>query len=644
MGNYLRLLSLATLLCTQSSLAAELSLSIQHPERLGSRLSTVQRLVQTALERMPPSLKAGIRKPVHLEFKKLEGTSPEGEITCDGRLQLGKTTHLRDRIQIVMNASLLRGIEKGPGGEPTRGCRHADVHRLALATLLHELSHAYDLQSVNPGAAIEDPLQPKPTIVGLVSSRQGFLNLAGWKASGVSPKEKNQLRARSADPYEFESPQEAFAVAMEYFLVDPQFACRRPALADYLASTFNDRPFPAGSCVQNWRAFLSGSGAPIDLDPKRVYQIHYLLASKGDSMMSRWGHSMIRIVTCAPQRQNVGPECLADEAYHVVISYRANISDLILSQWAGLTGDYPSQLFMFHLSEVVEEYTRTELRDLISAPLLLTDSEKETLLKNAVERFWSYSGKYYFLTNNCASESRDLIQSALDESHPFQRENPDTPNGLLSRLIRAGLVDRRTLEQTPTSGRTLFPSNRLALEQAYARTTEAFPGLLQEYPEGMKSFLQKSTAAERRKLSEQALSLPSDRKRKLLGALLQLEEQARRLVDAALTEAVGTLIQDEHPALALSAPLDALKSAMKDLLPWMTTPQGGYGIPQGIESPTPAFLAERQLRRSMATFTLQKELEKALDMRMVSERRAIRANLAQLSRQAIEELSKSNNR
>ena len=46
----------------------------------------------------------------------------------------------------------------------------------------------------------------------------------------------------------------------------------------------------------------SGAASLLQLDPARVYAVDYLLAEGNEAMMSRWGHSMLRVVVCAPGR------------------------------------------------------------------------------------------------------------------------------------------------------------------------------------------------------------------------------------------------------------------------------------------------------------------------------------------------------
>src|SRR3546814_10543459 len=86
--------------------------------------------------------------------------------------------------------------------------------------------------------------------------------------------------------------------------------------------------------------------------------------------VSRWGHSMLRLVICAPDRPR-GPDCRLDLDQHLVLPYRAFVGDVQLSSWDGLVGKYPSRLFVLPLAQVIDEYTKTELRSLASVPLNL---------------------------------------------------------------------------------------------------------------------------------------------------------------------------------------------------------------------------------------------------------------------------------
>ena len=139
---------------------------------------------------------------------------------------------------------------------------------------------------------------------------------------------------------------------MEYFLLDPSYACRRPSLARYLSAHFAWTPVDQQPCAEGLAYLNAGrdfARQPLgSIDPQRVYQVDYLLAEANDALASRWGHSMLRLVICAPGRPR-GPDCRLDLQEHLVLSYRAFVGDVQLSSWDGLTGVYPSRLFVLPL-------------------------------------------------------------------------------------------------------------------------------------------------------------------------------------------------------------------------------------------------------------------------------------------------------
>src|SRR5690606_2894572 len=278
-----------------------------------------------------------------------------------------------------------------------------------------------------------------------------LLDLAGWPQRVGSRGEReahNAQVARSPDPYELTSPLEFVAVNLEYFLLDPDYACRRPSLHRYFREHFGWQPAASQACAGGYPILNAGSDfgrTPLlRLDPERVYEVDYLFAEANDAWVSRWGHSMLRLVICAPGRPR-GPDCRLDLDQHLVLSYRAFVGDLQLSSWDGLTGAYPSRLFVLPLEQVIEEYTKIELRSLASVPLRLERAQLERLVTRAAEQHWSYDGDYYFISNNCAVEPLTLLRSG---SQPPRLQALDSilPNGLLASLVTRGLADRSVLD------------------------------------------------------------------------------------------------------------------------------------------------------------------------------------------------------
>ena len=312
--------------------------------------------------------------------------------------------------------------------------------RTALATVLHELAHVLD-RSPQGGLSRDAQLR----------------ELAGWPRRRVLPgRSDNAFTDRSPDPYELRDPREFIAVNLEHYLLDAEYACRRPALADWFQERLGPSQHTPATCTDGL-PYLAAEGADgaaqlESLSPSRVYAVDYLFA-EGDPAepMSRWGHSMLRLVICAPQRP-LGPDCRLDLRYHRVLSFRAFIGDVQISSWRGLTGGYPSRLYVLPLEQVIDEYTQVELRSLASYPLALQRQDIAVLLERAARVHWNYDGRYRFLGNNCAVETWKLLHDAAPKIADV-RWHGVTPSGLLGALQHAGIADASVLSDRAAAAR-----------------------------------------------------------------------------------------------------------------------------------------------------------------------------------------------
>ena len=321
----------------------------------------------------------------------------------------------------------------------------------------------------------------------------------------------------------------------------------------------------------------AGQSPLLQLDPDRVYAVDYLLAEGNDKPMSRWGHSMLRLVICAPGRPR-GPDCRLDLQYHRVLSFRAFVDDVQISSWRGLTGSYPSRLFLLPLQQVIEEYTKVELRGLQSIPLKLDQAEIAALLERAAQVHWSYDGHYYFLGNNCAVETFKLLHDGVPRL-AGERLASITPSGLLRRLKRAGAVDATVLDNPDgsaapglllRSGERALPDDVGRGEAGIAVAATAGGGLAGPAPDQRTPWLERgdlrASAAllllEEAALRRDELLARDELKRRFLGPGAN-----RRSDDAQTRMALHDLLQLEG---FLSRPAALL-------------PQTGYGLPQDEE-------------------------------------------------------------
>lgn len=547
------------LACTGSAQAA---LQLQPVDRAltPAQAAATQQLLDDAVRRLPAPWVAALDGRIEVEWR--DDLPPQVHGRARGRRLL--------LARALLDGWMARPRDAGPGEPATRA---------ALAAVIHELAHFHD--RTRHGGLSRDPR---------------LLDLAGWQVSPLrlglrTP--RNAIRDRSPDRYELSSPAEFVAVNLEHFVLDPAYACRRPALYRHFATHFGAMPQQHG-CARDLVYLQAGADADasplLRLDPDRVYAVDYLLAEGNEQAMSRWGHSMLRLVVCAPGRAP-GPDCRLDLQHHRVLSFRAFVDDVQISSWRGLTGSYPSRLFLLPLEQVVEEYTKVELRGLQSIPLRLERAEIAALLERTAQLHWSYDGRYYFLSNNCAVETFKLLHDGVPRL-AGARLASITPTGLLRRLQRAAIADTAVLDDRdearrlgyyfePLSARyqAMFDVARQALRLPQARVQD-WLGL---------------AAGERAPWLERA-----DMR---AGAALLLLEQAalRRQQALARDELKHRFLGDRADAdidgaEALAALQDVLRAEGLLSRPALLLPASGYGLPQRDEREA----LEREGRRQAA--------------------------------------------
>ncbi|MGH8025471.1 MAG: DUF4105 domain-containing protein [Pseudoxanthomonas sp.] len=508
--------------------------------------AATRQLLDSAVQRLPPAWAAALDR-----------------IPVVWRDDLPVQVHGRAKAKrLLLNRALLDEWMARPAGA---GIDDPATHA-ALSAVLHELAHFYDR-----------------TAQGGLSRAPRLLDLAGWQVSPLRlglRTSRNAFSDRSPDPYELSKAPEFVAVNLEHYLLDPDYACRRPALYRYFSEHFDWAPAHA-DCAPG-QVFLQADAddvesALLQLEPSRVYAVDYLLAEANQQPMSRWGHSMLRLVICAPGRPP-GPDCRLDLRYHRVLSFRAFVDDVQISSWRGLTGSYPSRLFLLPLEQVIDEYTKVELRGLQSIPLRLERAEIAGLLERAAQSHWTYDGRYYFLSNNCAVETFKLLHDGVPRlaAEPLASI---TPTGLLRKLEKSGIADASVLQEPAEAERLGF---RFAPASAHyqAMFDVARAGLALPQQE-VRQWFELSPAARAPWLGQGDLRVSA--------ALLLLEEAAlRRQELLARDELKRRYLGRGRPATDDRFAGDA---ALHDFLrlegflgrPGTLLPNGGYGLPQTDE-------------------------------------------------------------
>jgi len=629
----------AALLLACSWAHAELRLAL-HTEGLSeAQRQASQALLDEARAALPPRLRQRLDHSVEVRWS---GDLPENGY--------GRTTRL-DRLEL--NARLLPGLADGSAERARTGRPHGTVHRELLATVLHELTHLYDRSRAWPEAetlrlnrcrrqakslgavGLADDCRGQTARRFTLSDDPRLLDLAGWQQAvgrrGERERDNGQV-ARSPDRYELSNPREFVAVNLEYFLLDPSYACRRPSLYRYFNEHFDWAPTARTPCPPTYPYLNAGrdfARQPLgQLDPERVYEIDYLFAEANDNWVSRWGHSMLRLVICAPGRKP-GPACRLDLDQHLVLSYRAFVGDVQLSSWDGLTGSYPSRLFILPLNQVIDEYTKVELRSLASVPLRLDERERRSLVERAAEQHWSYDGDYWFLSNNCAVETLKLLRAGTARSELVTLDSI-MPNGLLDLLASRDLADRSRLDD---------PQEALRLGYRFDSFRDRY--------QAMFTILRQRLTVPQESV-EDWLALPAVERRPWLvradlraaAALLLLEQAAMRrqllLAQEELKQRyLGERGEERHnPSLARAGDtLDKILANSGFLSRPAELLDGGYGLPQAGEWPR---LQEQSESRRQGLRQLNDELDRELRTlllpRRLDELQGVETNLRQLGR------------
>ena len=616
-----RLLGVFLLLCA-AVCQADLRLQLDEEGLDAAQVRASQALIDEAFAKLPPRFIGELDRQVTVHWSRDLPDNGYGRITRLDALSL--------------NIRLLHGLVDGSAAREQTGRPHGTVRAELLATVLHELTHLYDrarLWSPEERARLQR-CRREAQSQGLVGQRDAcrgevqrrftlsddprLLDLAGWQQAVGQRGERegrNGMVARSPDGYELSNPREFVAVNMEYFLLDPEYACRRPSLQRYFSEHFGWAPARSQPCPAEF-AYLNASSdyqkAPLGkLDPERVYEVDYLFAEANDNWVSRWGHSMLRLVVCAPGRPR-GPACRLDLDQHLVLSFRAFVGDIQLSSWDGLTGVYPSRLFILPLAQVIDEYTKVELRSLASIPLRLPREQQDALVRRAAELHWSYDGNYYFLSNNCAVETLKLLRSGTGRS---ELEGLDSimPNGLLDSLAGRGLADRSVLDDPKEALRLgyRFDSFRDRYQAMFAVIKQRLAVPQTEVDDWLKQpAAQRRPWLERADLQASAALLLLEQAAFRQQLLLAQDELKQRYMgaeasgDPTLNKAGDTIGRMLLNSGFLSRPAELL--------------EGGYGLPQPGEW---ARLEQQTADRQQTLRSLSDDLDKDLRELLLPERR-----------------------
>ncbi len=562
-----------SLLVTSVSFAQTVSTTSHYSEEL-------QDLLKEVKTKLPASILNSI-KSVKIESR-LNGDKfiPSERYFCpendNDKIQYAFVNHKIKNSTLVVDDNLLELLRQSESGQISRDikCPHKTIRQYALATLAHELTHVYDLTAK-------------------LSFSKSYRNLVGGRMSWWKNKGRgvlmNQNYSTSPDTYEFENLRENLAVNMEYFLLDSDYKCRRPAMYNYLSKEFKIAP-EGKDCSSQHQILLHSNITEenltilADIDPKRVYKVHYFWAGEGKAMMSKWGHAMFRLVICAPWRKTVGPECMNDVLDHLVLSYRAHFASVDSNLMQGMVGKLPSQLFIYRLSDILQEYNKFEFRDLYSVPLNFSRDEIESFVDLSIDRYWNYKSKYIFFTNNCGTEALRQLR-VVSENSNVEKVHSITPRKMYRDLLKDDLglaeinIKNKSRDELIEMG-LLYPTKYDLYQRIYLTVKEETGSKYKD----IKKLAKKSNSLERQGLYKKAIDknkkMTNAQKSSLINKIMLLEIYLRDAMMMKLPEKMLKASKQKD----LKADIDRIKGKASHLFAtqWDLV-DTKYGIPSAEE-------------------------------------------------------------
>jgi len=545
------------------------SFELQLDKKIGNK-QNITSYIKDTLKLLPKSVKDYGRFKVKLQFSKL-GSGKDITKTCDNNngLIYGKYRKTFRKIKgikkvqrtIILNELFLPYIsnkEKGLTAKVT--CKHNNLYKLAQATLLHEIAHVYDSHIL---------------FSRKYSSNNELKALGFWNMDSWFNKNHNTYHHRSVDTYEYSKKSEYFAVNFEYFLLDENYKCRRPSLSKYLEKTLKHTPFQNKVC-NSYRTieYPTKSGLEqIDLTTQNVVAIDFLYASKGTALMSRFGHSMFRLITC-PKGESDVSLCRQKGNNHLIVGFLAHLDDFKINNIKGVMGDYPSELTIRSLLETRMSYNQAELRDLVSVPLKLNKEGRQRFLDHLLRIYWEYKGQYFFFSNNCASEAWKLLQVAFNQDKLYKKDFL-TPVGLYKYLLKSDLVEKNT-----TLSKDELLRQGYLYEGFHTKLVQTF-NVLKELESFKSVSSYESYIAlghkDRRVLIKEVLK--SSSKRRPLYALYALENRASFEYGESLMAKISKYTDNIGPNTELNDLLKKLKVLKDEQNYGARMKEEGYGIP-----------------------------------------------------------------
>ena len=182
-------------------------------------------------------------------------------------------------------------------------------------------------------------------------------------------------------------------------LGDQHAQCRFPARLDWLRKQLNiDATWlPVINCplFDQWRELIHAGSVVL------VFPAHHL-----NNPSSMFGHTLLRLDP-RPDREQV-------DWLSYGVNFGANVpagENSILYAYRGLSGGYPGQFIVEPYFKKIQEYNRSENRDIWEYPLNLSADETDRLVTHLWE-LKEINFDYFFVTENCSLRLLELLEVA----------------------------------------------------------------------------------------------------------------------------------------------------------------------------------------------------------------------------------------
>lgn len=276
-----------------------------------------------------------------------------------------------------------------------------------------------------------------------------WLRLGHWK-NGVS----DAAEGFFVSPAGRRDPRAEYEASLQA-LASPDFRCRFPARAAWLAEKAGVAPAPAGCArYEDWRRLLDAGSVSL------IFASSYL-----DNPSSMFGHTFLRL-----ERRATGGDVLRDNTLNYAAETGADGG--VLFAFKGLLGLYPGKYTVMPYHMKIAEYNDMENRDLWEYRLALSSAEVDRLAAHAWE-LGPATFPYYFLSKNCSYQLMPTLEAAAPRLSLLKGSPPIVSPMETVRAVREtpGLAPEAVYRP---SHATVMTQRRSLMTRAERRAAEAY--------------------------------------------------------------------------------------------------------------------------------------------------------------------------